>query len=202
MADNISLTTCPADCATDNIWPAIPAEQDCPSYTQGLSQVCDLIIVPEGAGDIWADWTDDYPTPEFVLGSIDNNNADNTKAKRITGIGGVPEPEAVTLEYPKLQQRIDEETYTLTHRVPNMSNAMNDLFDKMECGALNFTFWYIDLAGYVYGYEGGIVPFSVDVQRPHGGGNDDRTFADIIITWKSTNEPDRGVVPADFGDPA
>ncbi len=202
MADNVSLITCPDDCTTDNLWPAIPVEQDCPSYEQGLSQVCDLIIVPEEAGDIWDDWPGDYPTPVFTLGSIDNTLTDNTKAKRIVGIGGVAEPEAVTLQYPKLQERIDEETYTLNFRVLNMSNAMNDLLDKLECGALNFTFWYIDLAGYVYGYEGGIIPFSLDVQRPHGGGNDDRLFADIILTFKATNEPDRGVVPSDFGDAA
>lgn len=201
MADNISLITCPTDCATDNVWPAIPVEQDCPSYEQTLAQVCDLIIVPTIATDIWDDWSGDYPTPAFVLGSIDNTVADNTKAHRMTGIGGVAEPESVVLQYPKLQERIDEETYTLTHRIMNMSNTQNDMLDKLECGALNFTFWYLDLGGYVYGYEGGIVPYSVTVQRPHGAGNDDRLFADIIITWKSTMEPDRGVIPADFGDP-
>ena len=47
MADNISLISCPGDCATDNVWPAIPAEQDCPSYEQSLSQVSDLIIIPD-----------------------------------------------------------------------------------------------------------------------------------------------------------
>lgn len=202
MADNVSLITCPTDCATDNLWPAIPADQDCPSYEKTLSQVSELIIVPDTATDIWDDWTGDYPDPVFTLGTIDNTAGDNTAAIRIVGIGGVAEAEETLLQYPKLQEKVDEETYTLNFRVLNMSNAMNDLFDKLECGALNFTFFYIDLSDYVYGFEGGIVPYSVDVQRPHGAGNDDRLFADIIITWKATNEPDRANLPTDFGDSA
>jgi len=180
MADNISLITCPTDCATDNVWPAIPVEQDCPSYEQTLAQVCDLIIVPTIATDIWDDWSGDYPTPAFVLGSIDNTVADNTKAHRMTGIGGVAEPESVVLQYPKLQERIDEETYTLTHRIMNMSNTQNDMLDKLECGALNFTFWYLDLAGAGAGaawFEVSPRAGTVLIQRINGVNSEKRLIA-------------------------
>lgn len=199
MADNVSLITCPADCATDNVWPAIPAEQDCPSYEQSLSQVSDLIIIPTGAPDVFTDWAGEIPTPTYVNDSIDNTLADNTAAHILTGIGGVAEPEELILDYPKLQQVVSERTYTLTHRIFNLSNAQYDHLQKLQCGALNFTFYYCDLGGFVYGVDGGLVPFSVDVDMPRGGGNDDRAFADIIITWKAAGDPDRGTTPADLG---
>lgn len=199
MADNISLISCPADCATDNVWPAIPADQDCPSYTQSLSQVSDLIIIPTGAPDVFDDWSGDNPTQVYVNDSIDNTIADNTAAHILTGIGGVTEPEELILDYPKLQQQVAERTYTLTHRILNLSNTQYDHLLKLQCGALNFTFYYCDLGGYVYGVEGGLVPYSVDVDFPRGGGNDDRAFADIIITWKAKGDPDRGTTPANLG---
>ena len=202
MADNISLITCPADCATDNVWPAIPVEQDCPSYEQTLSQIYEVIIVPEEAGDIWDDWSGDYPDPVFVLGSIDNTVADNTKAKRLVGIGGMDEAEETILQYPGLQEKVETETYTVRHRILNMSNAQNDLLDKLECGALNYKVFFTDLANYVYGFEGGIAPKKVTVERPHGAGNDDRLFAELVMVWDADNMLDRAHKPADFGDPA
>ena len=199
MADNLSLITCPADCATDNVWPAIPTEQDCPSYPQTLSQVSDLIIIPDGADDVFTDFNDDYPAPTYANDTIDNTTSDNSTAHILTGIGGVAEPEELTLDYPKLQQQVIERTYTLTHRIFNLSNAQYDYLLKIQCGALNFTFYYCDLGGFTYGIEGGLVPYSVDVDMPRGGGNDDRAFADIIITWKAKGDPDRITTPANLG---
>jgi hypothetical protein len=199
MADNISLINCPADCATDNVWPAIPAEQDCASYNQTLSQVSDLIIIPEGASDVFDDWNGDYPTQAYANGTIDNTTADNSTAHILTGIGGVAEPAELILDYPKLQQVVVERTYTLTHRIVNLSNTMYDFLLKMQCGDLGFTFYYCDLGGFTYGIEGGLVPYSVDVDMPKGGGNDDRSFADIIITWKAAGDPDRSTTPANLG---
>lgn len=199
MADNVSLITCPADCATDNVWPAIPAEQNCASYEQTRSQVSDLIIIPTGAADVFEDWAGDIPTPTYANDTIDNTTADNSTAHILTGIGGVADPEELILNYPKLQQQVTERTYTLTYRIVNLSNAQYDYLLKMQCGALNFTFYYCDLGGYVYGVDGGLVPYSVDVDMPHGGGNDDRAFADIIITWKAKGDPDRGTTPANLG---
>lgn len=199
MADNISLISCPADCATDNVWPAIPAEQDCPAYTQSLSQVSDLIIIPAGAADVFDDWAGDNPTQVYTNATIDNTTADNSTAHILTGIGGVAEPEELILPYPKLQEVVVERTYTLTHRIVNLSNTMYDFLLKMQCGDLNFTFYYCDLGGYVYGIDGGLVPYSVDVDMPHGSGGDDRAFADIIITWKAAGDPDRGTTPANLG---
>lgn len=202
MADNISLITCPADCATDNVWPAIPVEQDCPSYEQTLSQIYEVVFVFDEADDIWGGtWTSGYPDPTFELGSIDNTVADNTKAHILVGIGGMEEPTESILEYPGLQERVEEEAYTIRFRVPNMSNANNDFFDKLDCGALNYTIFFTDLANFVYGFEGGIVPKKVTVERPHGAGNDDRLFAELVIVFDATNMLDRANKPADFGDP-
>lgn len=200
MAQNVSLITCPSDCATDNVWPAIPVEQDCTSYDQTLSQIYEVVIVPDEAGDIWDDWTGDYPNPVFTIGSIDNTVTDNTKAHRFVGIGGMEEPTESILQYPGLQERVEEETYTLRFRILNMSNANNDHLDKLECGALNYKVFFTDLGGYVYGFEGGVAPKKVSVERPHGAGNDDRLFAELVMVWDAKNMLDRAHKPADFGD--
>jgi|JI8StandDraft_1071087.scaffolds.fasta_scaffold175855_2 hypothetical protein len=203
MADNISLISCPADCATDNVWPAIPVQQDCPSYEQTLSQIYEVVIVPDEAGDIWGGtWDSGYPDPTFELGSIDNTVADNTKAHIFVGIGGMDEPTESILQYPGLQERVEEETYTVRFRILNMSNANNDHLDKLECGALNYKVFFTDLGGFVYGFDGGITPKKVSVERPHGAGNDDRLFAELVIVFDATNMLDRANKPADFGDPA
>jgi len=99
MADNISLINCPADCATDNVWPAIPAEQDCASYEQTRSQVSDLIIIPTGAADVFEDWAGDIPTPTYADGTIDNTvrSAINTAA---TTLWAEADPEMVIYSRP------------------------------------------------------------------------------------------------------
>lgn len=199
MADNISIINCPTDCATDNVWPAIPVDQDCTSYEQTLSQIYELVIVPEEADDIWdGTWTSGYPEPTFLLNSIDNTTTDNSTAKIVVGTGGMDEPEEHLLQYPGLQERVEEETYTLRHRVPNMSDAMYDFFDKLECGSLNYKVFFTDLAGFVYGFDGGIAPKKVTIERPHGAGNDDRLFAEIVMVWDAQNMLDRAIKPTDF----
>lgn len=194
---NLTSITCPDDCADVNLLPALAAaEQDCTSYTHTLSQVCDLYILPAATGDIFTDWatTAANATPGAGVG-IDNTNADNTKAKWLVGIGGVAEPQETITEYPKLQRKVTERLYTLTFNVFNQVAAMYNFLRQLQCGDTSFTFYYGDLGGWVYGIEGGLVPNSVDVDFPHGGGNTDKNFATITITWRSNGDPDRHVNP-------
>ena len=187
---NLTSISCPDDCADVNLLPAIAADQDCTGYTQTLSQVCDLYIIPSAAPDIFADW-DDPGTIAAVADSVDNTVADNTKAHWLVGIGGVAEPEETVAEYPKLQRKVTERLYTLTYRVLNLVAAQYNYLRQLQCGDTGFTFYYSDLGGYTYGIEGGLVPNSVDVDFPHGGGNSDKNVGIITITFRANGDPDR-----------
>jgi len=73
-----SYLNCPTNCDTSVLLPAISQEQDCTSYPQKDSQVCDLVIQPDGADAPFA-WT--VPTaPTLVVGGIDNTNVANAKS--------------------------------------------------------------------------------------------------------------------------
>jgi hypothetical protein len=86
-----SYLNCPTNCDTSVLLPAISQEQDCTSYPQKDSQVCDLVIQPDGADEPFS-WT--VPAaPTVVALAIDNTEALNAKSKRIVGTGGVDAPE-------------------------------------------------------------------------------------------------------------
>lgn len=195
---NTTLISCPDDCADVNLLPALSAaNQDCTGYTQTLSQVCDLYILPSDTGDIFDNW-DTEPIVNATSGAgvgVDNTNADNTKAKWLVGIGGVSESEETITEYPKLQKKVTERLYTLTFRVFNLVAAQYNFLRKLQCGDTSFTFYYGDLGGWIYGIAGGLVPNSVDVDFPHGGGNTDKNVGILTITFRATTDPDRFVNP-------
>ena len=187
---NLTAITCPDDCTDVNLLPAILADQDCTVYTQSLSQVSDLYIIPSSADDIFTDWS---TTAANATGKVDNTATDNSKAHWFVGIGGVADHEPTIDEYPKLQRKVARRAYTLTFRVLNLVQAQYDALRQLQCGWTDFTFYYGDLGEYVYGIEGGLAPDSVDVDFPHGAGNTDKNVAIITITWKANTDPDRHV---------
>ncbi len=190
---NSLLTGCPDACDDDFTLPAAAADQACTNYAQGRSQLNRLYIVPNGASDIMADWA---TTPTYSSGSIDNTTSDGSKAHYFVGMGEVAVPEKTVLDFPDLKRKTESRLYSATFRVPNLSTAAEyDRLRKLQCGDTNFTFYYGDLADWIYGKSGGLVPESVDVDFPHGGGNDDRTVATVTITWRADGDPQRRVNP-------
>lgn len=192
MPLNNILTGCPADCDDDNLLPAIDVNQDCTSYPQTLSQVSDLYIIPTAADDIMASWS---TTPTAVTDAIDNTIEDNTKAKWLVGIGGIAAPDKTTTDYPKLKRKNDERLYTLTFRVLNLSDAQYNFLRQLQCGWTGFTFYYGDLADYVYGIAGGLVPEFIDVDFPKGEGNSDKNVGILTLQWRADGDPERRVNP-------
>lgn len=193
MPINNILTGCPADCDEDNLLPAIPETQDCTSYAQTLSQISDLYIIPDTAGiDVFTNWA---TTPTATVGAIDNTVTDNSKAKWLVGIGGLPAPEKTTTDYPKLKRKNDERLYTISFRILNLVDAQYDFLRQIQCGWTGFTFYYADLAGYAYGIAGGLVPEFVDVDFPKGEGNTDKNVAVITLQFRADGDPERRANP-------
>lgn len=194
---NQTLTGCPADCDDVLLFPAIPASQDCPNYPQGRSQIARLYLLPNTmSGDIFASWgTTSAATPTYVSNSIDNTNALNAKAKVLVGKGEIPVPEKSTLGYPLLKTRTIERRYPLAFTVYQLDDANYEFLRQIQCGNLNFKFYYGDLEGYVYGIADGLVPDFVNVVFPKGNGNEDRNTAIIRLSWKATGDPQRRANP-------
>lgn len=195
MATINSFITCPADCDDENLWPAIPEVQDCPDYEQVNSQIHTLYLIPDGASDIFSDWA---TTPAVAANTLDNTTADNSTAHFIVGEGGLPAAEKLTLDYPMNQTRTVERTYNISFNVKNLAAAQYEFLRKVQCGTLNFTFYYASGFGatqWVYGKAGGIVPSFVDVDFPKGAGKDDRDLATITLQFKAKGDPDRKVNP-------
>lgn len=189
---NNTLTTCPDACDDDFTLPAAAADQSCTNYTQGRSQLNRLYIIPSGAPDIMADWA---TTPTYVSASIDNTTTDGSKAHYFVGIGELPVPEKTVLDYPDLTRRTESRLYPISFRVPNLNAAEYERLRKLQCGNTDFTFYYGDLADWVYGISGGLVPEMVDVDFPKGAGNEDRNVAIITLSFRANADPERRVNP-------
>lgn len=189
-----AFLTCPDDCADSFLLPATTADQNCTDFVQGLSQICDIWIIPEEADDIFANFA---TTPTYVSASVDNTVADNSKAKHLVVIGELPAAEKTITDYPKLKQKTTNRTYTPSLRVLNLDALNYALLQKMQCGWTGFTFYYADLAGFVYGVQGGISPRFLDVDFPKGGGNTDVNQAIITLKFDASSDPYRRINPLD-----
>jgi hypothetical protein len=193
MAFNAFITL-PDDCTDDFFLPAMTADQNCTSYVQGLSQICDIWIVPDEATDIFANFA---TTPTYVSGSVDNTVTDNSKAKHFVVIGELPASEKTVTPYPKLKEKTTNRVFTPSLRVLNLSDGNYATLQKMQGGWTGFTFYYADLAGYVYGKQGGISPKFLDVDLPKGGGNTDVNVGIITLKFDASTDPQRRINPLD-----
>lgn len=156
-----------------------------------------LYLLPNTmSGDIFASWgSNSSATPTYVSNSVDNSNALNAKAKALGGRGEIAVPEKTTLEYPFLKIRQTDKRYSLVFTHYNLDDATYEFLRQVQCGSLNFKFYYADLAGYVYGIADGLVPDFVTVRFPKGNGNTDRNVAIIDLKWKATGDPQRRANP-------
>jgi len=196
LAINATLTGCPADCDDQLLYPAIAQDQSCTNYPQGRSQIGHLILRPTGAPDPFTTWgSTSAATPTAVSGAIDNTNNLNAKAKYLAGRGEIAVPDKTTLEYPNLKSRLTDKRYTLVFTHYQLDAATYEYLRQVQCGNLNFKFYYGDLAGYVYGIADGLVPDFISVRFPKGNGDTDRNTAVISLSWKATGDPQRRANP-------
>jgi hypothetical protein len=180
-----SFLSCPADCDTTFTLPAIAADQDCTTVTFNYSQVCGIYFVLVDADDPLT-WTDPA-APTATAGAIDNTNTDGTKVKYLVGRGGMAAPEKTELSVFKRKTKVVNRRFTLTLTVDNMTDANYEFLRKLQCGDTSGTFYFEDVADFIYGPEGGITPRSVDVDFIHGEGDDDVQSAQVIIVFDSND---------------
>lgn len=184
MSKLILLTSCPADCDTDNILPAIPASQDCTSFDVPYSEVSDLYIMPTGATNPLTNWS---TTPTATANAIDNTEELNAKSKWLVVRGSVTvTPEVV--EYAKRKRKIASREYRAELLIDDVVNHY-EFLRKLQCGGTGFTFWYGDLNDKIFGSAPGLAPESVDVVLDRGLGRDSRWNGKIVLTWTADGDP-------------
>lgn len=186
---NIFLT-CPADCDSALVLGAIDVNQDCTNYDQLYSQLCGLVILPNGAADP-TDWT---AAPAFAA-VVDNSIASDTLGKYVVGEGEMQGAEKVADEYPKRQTKVNFRLYTATLTVKNLSDEQYEMLRQLQCGWSGFRFWIETLGERLLGDADGIDPLSVDVDFIYGGGRDDKEQAVITIQFEADGDPERANVP-------
>lgn len=191
-----TFLTCPADCDTSLTLGAIDVAQDCTNYTQKYSQICDLIIQPDGA-TAPLDWTG-APTVTAVATQVDNADTLGGKSKWLVGEGGIAAPEKTVDEYPKRKTKVNFRTYTLTFVVKNLSDDQYDFLRQLQCGVTDYKIWYANVGGHIFGGSTGIDPDSVDVDFIYSEGREDKEQATILISWEADGDPQRGNAPAAY----
>jgi hypothetical protein len=195
MAVNTFLN-CPADCSTPLLIGAFDVTQDCTTYDQEYSQVCDLVIKPSTAATVPLTWATAAPwNASIVANSIDNAELLGAKSKWLVGDGGVAVPEKTSQEYPKRKTGAGKRTYTLVFNIRNLSQTQYNSLRKLQCGQTDFKFWYANVGNHIFGGAAGINPKSLDVDFPLGEGRDDLELAIITITWEADGDPDRNNSP-------
>jgi len=193
---------CRNGCNAGVLLPALAVKLDCPNYDQRDSQICDLIIIPHCADDVF-DWSGGA-CPEFLPSGIDNTVTDNSKAKRVVGEGGIDVPEKAVENFPRNVQFISLRRYRLEFRVKNMSDGHIEMLRKLQCGWTGFTFYYLTVGGRLHGGQGGFLPAFVDADMPLGAERGDKEYGDIIIEWETDIFPpvcDVSISDADFEEP-
>lgn len=190
MSKLTMLTGCAADCDDEILLTAIPENQDCTSYSKKLAQVSDLYIMPDGATNPLTSWA---TTPTAVSGAIDNTDETNAKCKWLVGKGSISVTEVVEL-YPKGKKRVTEYKYRLEFVVYDIANHYNFL-RLLQCGGTALAFWYCDLADYIYGLSGGIIPESFGAKNSSAYGDEDKQQWTIFAEWTADGDPERRVNP-------
>ena len=193
-----TFLTCPADCDTALILGAIDVIQDCTAYQQKYSQVCDLIITPDGA-TAPLDWSA-APTVTAVTGTVDNADTVGNVSKHLVGEGGIAAAEKIVDEYPKRKSKTNFRVYTLVFNVKNLSDDQYDFLRQLQCGTDAYTIQYANVGGHIFGStdDSGIDITSIDVDFPLSEGRDDKELATITVTWEADGDPARGNAPAAY----
>ncbi len=201
MALTLFSNNCTTDCSDEFLFPNLDTDQDCASVPN-LSQLADLWLLPNSASAANApflNWVDGGFTVLANPSGIDNAETDNTKAKWLTGIGGVDVPEKTQFTVHKRQKVTSKRLFTLVWQVFNLSNAQYEFLRSLQCNPTNYKFWYANDT-HVWGKSTGITPVSTDVDFPLGAGEGDVEQATLTIQFEAKSDPERKSNPYSDSD--
>lgn len=193
MAINTFVSVCAEDCDGTVLYPSIEDDQSCTNFETFESQISDLYIVPTDATDPFTWATTEAITG--VVGNINNSDETNGSTKWLKGEGSIDVPAKTIIEIFDFKNKTSKRRYTLQFVVKNMSYAMYEFLRAIQCGSLNFNFYYANYGGHLFGKDGGIEPAEVDVDLPQGGGRDSIEQGTITLQWEAKIDPERKINP-------
>lgn len=185
-----NFCSCPSDCSTSLMLPALPVDPYC-NTRPTQSEVRLALILPVGV------------TPPVDVtdvgqweGVIANDNVDNTKGKYLVGIGSLEAPEKTVTRVAKGIDVTTQKVYTLSMQITSLPDATYDFLRAFQCNPRDFTFWFYDVHGYLYGGANGISPKLTDVDFVHNSGEESVLSANLNIQFRTPGcDPDRHLVP-------
>jgi hypothetical protein len=176
---NNPFTDLPLDYCGDESLPAFPDNWNCSSYPLELSEVCGLILLPDGGVGVGgsADWSD-YAEWDAIF---DNTGGDATAPRYIAGIGSFlpSEKSTVNLASGRLIENRGR-TYRLNFTILNMDEGHADFGRKLERNNKAFRFWLHTLGNRVIGGPNGMFPAFVDADFPFAAGTARETISLIF----------------------
>lgn len=174
------FTVLPPGLCDDMPLPDFSTEQDCTTYDQELSEVCGLIVVPDGAS-IPTNWQSFPDWNTVLLPKIVNTNP--AKAHYLVGIGSFLPTEKTTLIL--AGGRVEENRehrYRLNLSVKNMHDGHAEFARSLMANKKDFTFFLHTMGDRVIGGPEGMNPVFVDAEFPFGSGESTEQITIIIDT--------------------
>lgn len=177
---------CPENCASADLPNVL--FNDCPeAVISEESEITDLFLSTE---TVPSDWTNTSAW-NAVLGQSAPN-----KIRRLTGIGDVPLPEAITRTISGGRIIKTSENYTINFDADDTTDANYAFMRRLQCGG-TFKMWYQTLGKYLYGG-----PIGIEVNVSNAGevlarGESGFNIFQFILTWTADCGPERIVSPID-----
>lgn len=169
----------PETLCDDFALPVFPDNQDCTTYAQKRSQVCGLIILPDGATP-----PDDWTMISGWAGVIDNSDTTGASARYITGVGAFLPKEVITVNLAGGRHISNADRgYTLTLSISNMDAGHMEFGRKLQRNLKNFSVWIQTVGDRLIGGDYGIKPFYVNAEFPFGQGGNDREQITVAMDF-------------------
>lgn len=186
------------DCATQLLYPAIPADPACTTFQLRKAEISDVWILAQQA-----DGT--FPTNPFTWGAdenslvidpdgIDNLQLDNSKMMWLKVVGSIdtPDKEQEIIFDGKTKNGL--RTFTLAFTDMNLDGGKYQFYKRLQLNPTNYRFYYKIRGGWVYGIDGGLEPCFSDCDFPKGTG-DAKDQANATIQFEAYVDPDRREYP-------
>ena len=172
--------------ACDNLaLPAFSACQDGTAYVQRFSEVCGIIVLPQGA-PLPTNWT----TLAGWEGIIDNEDLTGTKARYLVGIGDYIQTDKIVADLASGRNlNNDERTYTLSLDVLQMHPGHALFGLQLQANKRDFSVWIETVGHRLIGGPTGLYPKLADAIFDLVRGNQSREIMGVEMIFKLPNFP-------------
>lgn len=156
----------PANC-DEFVFGAYVTDPDCLSGANVFnSEIGDWVMIPDGAADpMGATWTGEGAVLAVTAAEIDNDATDNTKSRRVKGIGSIGEAEDVVIRGYYGEEIVKESVSPFEFKISDVSVINRTYFNRLRANPQNFKS-YFGVESQMFGKAGGVLVRKLKVQMP------------------------------------